>query len=80
VPERVARERNAGAELTATRVASPYVAASLNARVSARRSASPIAGRSSQSTRRSGALTVAKGHSRRDESVIERRAVSPLVS
>lgn len=30
--------------------------------------------------RRNGALTETSGHSRRDESVIEMRAVSPLVS
>jgi hypothetical protein len=52
----------------------------LKARVSARRSESATAGRSSQSTRRSGALTTASGHSRLNESLIDKRAVLPLVS
>jgi len=80
VPERVTREKLAGAPERATRVASSYDAASLKARASARRSESGTAGRSSQSTRRNGAVTTARGHSRFDESLIDSLAVSPLVS
>jgi hypothetical protein len=59
---------------------SPYIDAALKARTSACRSPALIGGRSSQSTRCTGAPTDANGHSFIALSAIERCATSPVVS